>query len=105
MATHEVYLDEIEMGLSVEKIKTHVKEEGIEFENIRGTLNAINSGYKTENTGLLVNIKTELGNKGKIVQKIHHDNVDVLNIRIQKHLDFVKKESKILKQAEDVTVI
>lgn len=95
----KVFLDTDEMASSVEKIDMYRKEEDLEFEKIKTTLENINEYYVTKNSSGLINIKDELNNKMNVLSKIHSNNVFVLNTKIQQHIDLKNKNMSLLSES------
>lgn len=93
------FLDEEQIKITIEKLELDTKEEKINYDNIKNSLDSLNSHYKTNNTTKLDNIAFSLDNKLKTILKIHDDNIIVL----RKNLDtYMTTSDKISKLFDDI---
>lgn len=77
-----------------DKIKMYKHEEEISFSEINKNYKNINYSYNTDNRGRLIELENELISKFKIINKIHNDNIIVIDKNIRNYIKTSKKVAK-----------
>ncbi len=95
----ENYLNEEEITRIIDKLDLEVREEKLNFDNIKNSLNSINMNYKSENKTKLEDLSIVINNKLNTILKIHDDDILVL----RKNLDtYISTSDKISKLFDDI---
>lgn len=77
------YVMDIEqMTKSLEKCRIYKREEKLNFDEISKLFLSFKNCYITDNSVYLEELESELSNKFNIVNKIHDDNIEVINKNI-----------------------
>ena len=86
-----------QLGKINEKLKLYVRDEELEFSDIRRTLNDINYNYDTDNTKKIEELELELINKLKIINKNHNTDIFIIESNINTYKELNKNTEKIFK--------
>lgn len=90
------FLEPEEMSICKDKIELYKDEESVNFDELKRILNRISSAYSTDNTSIINNLNLELTRNMNKINKIHDNNVFVINERIEAHLELERNNVEIL---------
>ena len=89
------FLNTEEISKTIKNLELETKEEKLNLDDIKTSLETLNLNYKTDNSDKLNNLAFMLNNKFKIISSIHDDNILVLNKNMETYIDTRNKVSKI----------
>ena len=103
----KVFLDEEKMAISLDKISLYKREEELSFDNINNLIIGINSTYNTDNKRYLNSKVDSIRKKINLINRIHDNNINVLEKKIEIHLDLKRRNSSIMGSSNvgDIEVI
>lgn len=95
----ENYLDINEIDKTIDKLELEVREEKLNCDDIKNSLENMNLFYKTNNTTKLSNIVFTLNNKLNTISKIHDNNIYVLRKNLEM---YISTKDKVAKMFDDI---
>lgn len=84
-----------QLGKINEKLKLYIRDEEIDFSNIKSILESINYNYDTGNVVKLEELEVELINKLKKINKNHNTDMLVIEKNINKYKELNQNTEKI----------
>lgn len=89
------FLNTEEISKAIKNLELETKEEKLNLDDIKTSLETLNLNYKTDNSDKLNNLAFMLNNKFKIISSIHDDNILVLNKNMETYIATGEKVSKM----------
>ena len=95
----ENYLDIDEIDKTIDKLDLEIREEKLNYDDIKNSLENMNLYYKTNNTAKLSDITFALNNKLNTILKIHDNNIYVLRKNLEM---YISTKDKVAKMFDDI---
>lgn len=95
MNNNVIFLDVEEVSKSVEKLETIVKDEKLNSDNIKVSLESLNLNYKSDNSNKLNDLTLTIDRKLKAISSIHDNNILVLRKNREAYVATSEKVSKM----------
>ena len=89
------FLNAEEISKTIKNLELETKEEKLNLDDIKTSIETLNLNYKTDNSDKLNNLAFMLNNKFKIISSIHDDNILVLNKNMETYIATGEKVSKM----------
>ena len=95
MNNNVIFFDVEEVSKSIEKLETIVKDEKLNSDNIKVSIESLNLNYKSDNSNKLDDLALTIDRKLKTISSIHDDNILVLNKNREAYVATSEKVSKM----------
>lgn len=93
-------MDEEQLLIKLKKLEMYQREEDIAYDEMKYTIKEMNQCYHSKNKDRFEQIYTELKQKFMVINRIHQNNIFVLQKNLEKYRNTKFKVENILNDAD-----